>query len=289
MKTGNSLFGGSMRKQYFQSYADYFIKFLEAYAAEGVPVDAVTPQNEVDTDQDGKMPACLRGQEYEIEFVARHLGPQLEKNKLSTRIWILDHNYNLWGRAFAELEDSGVRKYVDGIAWHGYVGEPAAMTRIQESFADQHMYWTEGGPEYTDPAYGTDWAKWKAQFADILRNRARCIIGWNLALDERGRPNIGPFQCGGLVTVNAGTREITYSGQYHALAHYSRAVRRGAKRFESTGEVKGVAHVGFSNPDGSSALVLTNAGADTRVRLALNGLAAEVSLAADSVTTLTWR
>ena len=122
MKTGNSLFGGSMRKKYFASYANYFVKFLQAYTAAGVPVDAVTSQNEVDTDQDGKMPACLWGQEYEIEFVSQHLGPELARNNLSTKIWILDHNYNLWGRALGELEDPGVRKYADGIAWHPYVG-----------------------------------------------------------------------------------------------------------------------------------------------------------------------
>jgi glucosylceramidase len=89
MKANNSMLGGSMRKSNFASYAKYFVKFLQDYAAEGVPVQAVSPQNEVDTDQDGKMPACLWGQEYEIEFVARHLGPQLALNKLDTRIWIL--------------------------------------------------------------------------------------------------------------------------------------------------------------------------------------------------------
>jgi len=75
MKAANgSMLGGSMRKKYFASYAQYFLKFLQAYAAEGVAIQAVTPQNEVDTDQDGRMPACLWGQEYEIEFVKKHLG-----------------------------------------------------------------------------------------------------------------------------------------------------------------------------------------------------------------------
>jgi len=289
MKTGSSLFGGTIRRRYLPSYAQYLVKFLRAYATEGVPVDAVTSQNEVDTDQDGRMPACLWGQEYEIEFVAQHLGPALARNNLSTRIWLLDHNYNLWGRALAELENADVRKYADGVAWHGYVGEAGAMARIQECFPDKGMYFTEDGPEITDPAYATDWVKWAAGFANILRNRARCIIAWNFALDEKGRPNIGPFSCGGLVTINAQTQEITHSGQYHALNHYSRAAQRGARRFESAGDIKGVSHVGFSNPDGSSALILANAGGETKVQLALNGLAADVPLAPDSVTTLTWR
>jgi glucosylceramidase len=225
MKAGGSMLGGSMRKSSFSVYARYLTKFLQGYQAEGVPIDAITSQNEVDTDQDGKMPACLWGQEYEIEFVASHLGPELARNKLATKIWILDHNYSLWGRALCTLDAPGVSQYVDGVAWHGYVGDEGAMTRVHEAHPDKHAYWSEGGPDYTDPAYQTDWTKWSASFTGILRNWARCIVGWNLALDEKGKPNVGPFTCGGLVTIHSGTREITRSGQYWAFAHYSRAIR----------------------------------------------------------------
>ena len=128
MKSNGSMVGGSMRKHSLAMYADYFVKYLKAYALEGVVVDAVTPQNEVDTDQDGRMPACLWAQEHEIEFVGKHLGPALEKNQLATKIWILDHNWNLWGRATCELEDPDVNRYVEGIAWHVYGGKDSAMT-----------------------------------------------------------------------------------------------------------------------------------------------------------------
>ena len=102
MKAGNSMLGGTIWQHYFAPYAQYFVKFLQAYAAEGVPVQAVTVQNEVDTDQDGRMPACAWPQEYEIGFVKDHLGPALQRSGLATKIWILDHNYNLWGRAICE-------------------------------------------------------------------------------------------------------------------------------------------------------------------------------------------
>jgi len=288
MKSNGSMLGGSLRKHWFSAYAGYFVKFLQSYAAEGVTIDAVTSQNEVDTDQDGRMPACLLGQEYEIEFIARHLGPAIVKNQLHTRIWILDHNYNLWGRAICTLDEPEVRRYVDGVAWHGYAGNPSAMTRVHAAHPDKHAYWTEGGPDFTDPRYGTDWAKWSETYTGILRNQARCIIGWNLALDEKGKPNIGPFTCGGLVTIHSGTHQITYSGQYFAFAHYSRTVRRGARRFHSEGASNGVSHVGFLNPDGSAALILTNPGAETRVRLDLADMMTEITLPADSISTLTW-
>jgi glucosylceramidase len=87
MKAGGSMLGGSMRRRYIGTYSQYFLKFLQAYAAEGVQVQAVTPQNEVDTDQDGRMPACIWPQEYEIEFV-KLMGPLLKQNGLATKIWI---------------------------------------------------------------------------------------------------------------------------------------------------------------------------------------------------------
>lgn len=289
MKANLSPLGGSFRKSYYAPYANYFVKFLQAYAAEGVKVNAVTSQNEVDTDQDGRMPACLFGQEYEIEFVGQHLGPAIEKAGLDTKIWLIDHNYNLWGRAICELEDPKVNKYADGIAWHGYAGGPESMTRVHDVFPNKNAYWTEGGPDYTDAKYLTDWTKWSSTFAGILRNWSRCIIGWNLALDEKGRPNVGPFPCGGVVTINSETKEITRSGQYWALAHYSKAIRRGARRFDSQGKIENVSHVAFANPDGSKVAVLTNTGEQTTTRLQMAGMSAEIVLPKDSVATLTWR
>jgi len=288
MKAGGSMLGGSMRKKYLPNYAQYFLKFLQAYAAEGVEVQAVTPQNEVDTDQDGRMPACLWAQEYEIEFVGKHLGPLLAQNNVGTKIWVLDHNYNLWGRAVAELDNPDVRKYCNAIAWHGYVGTPEMMTKAHEMHPDAEMYWTEGGPDYTAPDYLTDWAQWGKTFTAVLRNWCRSITGWNLALDEQGRPNIGPFPCGGLVTIHSQTREITRSGQYWAFAHFSRSIRRGARRFESQCALADVDQVAFENPGGQSVLVVTNAGAAREVVLRMGGMASNVRLESGSVTTFVW-
>ncbi len=287
MKAGGSMLGGSMRRRYLPVYAEYFVKFLKAYADVGVPIQAVTPQNEVDTDQDARMPACIWPQEYEIEFV-RMLGPALEKNGLSTKIWVLDHNYNLWGRAIAELDDPILRKYCNAIAWHGYVGDPEMVDKVHQTHPDAEMYWTEGGPDYTDPQYLTDWAKWGQTFTTVLRNRCRSITGWNLALDEQGRPNIGPFPCGGVVTIHSKTRQITRSGQYWAFAHFSRTIARGARRFDSQGTLPDLDHVAFENPGGDKILVLTNSGEARKVAVRLGNRESEAELEKNSVTTLTW-
>ena len=288
MKAGGSMLGGSMRPRNFAAYAQYFLKFLQAYAAAGVPIQAVTVQNEVDTDQDGRMPACSWPQEYEIQFVKDHLGPLLRKHDLATKIWILDHNYNLWGRAVAEFDDPGLRQYCNAVAFHGYVGTPDMMSKVHEAHPDAQLYWTEGGPDYTSPDYLTDWAKWSQTYTAAIRNWCECITGWNLALDDKGRPNIGPFPCGGMVTIHSQTKEITRSGQYWAFAHFSRAVRRGATRFDSLSRLTCVDHVGFNNPDGHKVLVVTNSGPAKSVTLKQANQSATLTLEPDSVTTLLW-
>lgn len=289
MKFNNSMLGGSMRRFYLETYAHYFLKFLQGYAAAGVPIQAVTSQNEVDTDQDGRMPACSWPQEYEIQFVRDHLGPLLEANGVPTKIWILDHNYNLWGRVVCSLEDEKLRRYCNAVAWHGYVGTPDMMTRVQDAFPEVSMHWTEGGPDYTDPAYLTDWCKWVATFTGILRNWCRSITSWNLALDEHGKPNLGPFPCGGVVTINSQTKAITKSGQYWAFAHYSRLIRRGARCFDSQSASPNLQHVALENPDGQQVLVVTNPGPARTIELSLAGMAATVPLKPDSLTTLLWK
>jgi glucosylceramidase len=289
MKSSSTMLGGAIWRHCFAAYAEYLAKFLKDYAAAGVAINAITTQNEVDTDQDGKMPAAMWPQEYEMDFVRDHLGPKLAAEGLNTKIWLLDHNYSLWGRAVCMLDDPGVRKYADGIAWHGYVGTPDLMSRAHEYHPDIKMYWTEGGPDITAPDYQTDWCKWSATFTDIVQNWCRCIIGWNLALDEHGKPNLGPFACGGVVTINSKTKEITRSGQYWALAHFSRAIRRGAERIASESKSAEVRHAGFANPDGSMALVVTNPGPGRTIQLQAGGSSAELVLAGDSVVTLSWR
>lgn len=298
MKPDKTMLGGTMRASSFDPYARYFVKFLEGYKAEGVEINAVTIQNETDAEQGGRMPACTWAQELEMEFAAKFLSPAIRKAGLDTKIWLLDHNYNLWGRAIDELSDPSVYDAVDGIAWHGYVGDPSAMTRVHDAFPKKNAYWTEGGPDITQPDYQTDFTQWAQQFNGILNNWARSITAWNLALDEHGKPNIGPFSCGGTITVENGTvrdasHKVTKSGQYWAFAHYSRHVKRGAKVFATNGiapdlQNASVTHCGFMNPDGSHAVVLTNRGAEQQVQLAMGNHAIELTLPADSVHTLEW-
>jgi glucosylceramidase len=260
MKVGGSMLGGMIEKRYFGIYAEYLTRFLKEYWKEGVPIRALTIQNEVDTDQDGKMPAALWGQEYEEQFIQDFLGPALKQTQMDVLIWILDHNYNLWGRALDELSNPKLAQYVDGVAWHAYGGGPEAMSKVHNSFPTKNTYWTEGGPDITSPTYLSEWCRWSQTFCGVLRNWSRCIVGWNILLDENGRPNLGPFPCGGLVTRNSKTGDIARSGQFWAFAHYSKAIKRGARIVWSDSSDNSLDHVAFVNPDGSSGIVITNSG-----------------------------
>ncbi len=288
MKPNGSMLGGCMHPKAMRSYANYFLKFLEAFAAEGVPINSVTTQNEVDTEQDGAMPACAWPQEYEISFVSEFLGPLLRERGLKTDIWMLDHNYSLWGRAICMLDDERVRKYSNAVAWHGYVGSPEMVTKVRDVHPEVEMFWTEGGPDINAEDYATDWASWGRTFTGILRNWCRCIIGWNLALDEKGQPNIGPFRCGGTLTVHSATNEITRSGHYWAMNHFARSIRPGARRFDSQSHQENIDHVGYENPDRQRVLILTNPGNERKIQVQVGGTFAVVSLPDDSITTLMW-
>jgi glucosylceramidase len=288
MKSNGSMLGGCMRHTHMASYANYFLKFLRSYEDEQVPIQAVTIQNEIDADQDGTMPACAWPQDYEADFLTMHLGPLFQRAGVQTKIWIIDHNYNLWGRAIGELETPDVRKYTNAVAWHGYVGDPQWIGRVQNAFPGVEMYWTEGGPNYQLSEYSREWAKWGETFTSILTNCCRSITVWTLASDETGRPYVGAgvSGVGGAMLINSRTHETSYSGMFWALGQFSKFIRRGAKRIDSQGELSGVSHCAFENPDGSLTVVITNQGAERLCELAVGDKVTKFSLSGDSVTTL---
>ena len=307
MKYSNSMLGGNIRPENIPSYARYLQKFVQGYAEAGVKVRALTTQNEIDADQGGRMPACPWPEEDEERLVAE-LGPLLEAS--GTKIWTLDHNYNLWGRVLDQLGRPRLRKYVNTVAWHGYVGTPEMMLNVKQKFPDLEMHWTEGGDDYTFPDFLTNWSKWGATFSGILANGPQSITTWNVALDERGRPNIGPFNCAGLVQIHSKTKEITLTGLYWTLVQYARAFRRGAvivPSHDANGDLPAVNgatinepravglaaasrvfHTAAKNADGSMVLVLVNPGEARDVTVACAGQTAKIALTADSITTLRW-
>lgn len=284
MKVYGSMLGGWMSEKHLADYARYYVAFLESYAKKGVPIQALTTGNEVEAEQGGSMPATFWTTEMEADFLRDHLGPLLREHKLDTQIWLLDHNYDLWKRVLWQIDDVKLRPFVQGVAWHGYLGTPDMIGRVSAKYPGLPMYWTEGGPDYTNPQYETEWTRWGRTFTAAMRNGVRCLVGWNLALDAAGKPNIGPFQCAGLVTVQDGA--VKRSGQFWAMRHFSQHVTRGSARTASHCDATDLDHIAFVRPDGETVCILTNSGGERKLATRVADRSTMLTLPANSIVTV---
>ena len=220
MKTDGYMCGGYMRAKFVSCYADYIIKFIEAYAAHGIRISAITPQNEPNNDHGASMPGCLWHPEIEADFVL-DLKTKLCKKGLDVKVWILDHAFDATNRALWQLDNcEGLAEKCDGVAFHYYSGSIEQTKVLGEKYPQLALHFTEGGPRLTDN-YETDYTKWVLMASKALHCGYKSFTGWNLMLDELGGPNVGPFLgiCGGLITRDSRDGTLTYSGQYKAFMH----------------------------------------------------------------------
>jgi glucosylceramidase len=290
MKTSGSLIGGTLRPEAYGPFAEYLRRYVEAYAALGVPIYALTVQNEPHFE-----PPDYPGMRLEpparARFIGEYLGPLFARQRTSTLILDWDHNWDEPESPLRVLADSVARRYVAGVAWHCYGGDVSAQTKVHDAYPAHDAYFTE--------CSGGDWApsfagnlQWNVRTLIIgaTRNWARGVILWNLALDERHGPHTGGCgNCRGVVTIDSRSGAVTRNVEYYALAHASRFVRPGARRIGSTSGVAGLESVAFRNPDGSTALIVVNTAAGERrfvVRWA--GKALVYGIPAGAVATLRW-
>jgi glucosylceramidase len=251
MKTNRSLNAGWLDWSAYPAYARYLIKFLHAYGSEGVPIWALTVQNEPRNANNG-YPTMRMEPRDQARFIRDHLGPGLRKAQLKTKIFIWDHNWDMPEYPLEVLADEHARRHIHGVAWHGYGGKPVAQHKIQLSFPNLEVHFTEssGGDWETDFGSNLRW-----DIVNLLtgatRFGARSIFKWNLALDEQHGPqNGGCTNCRGVVTIHSRTAEITRNEEYYMLGHASKFVKPGAKYLISP-ERPELAHAAFHNPDGS--------------------------------------
>ena len=299
MKTGNCLCMGYMREEFVDCYADYLIKYLQAYEAEGIHVSAITPQNETETQQSGEMPACIWHPEIEAKFI-KCLKSKLKALGMDTKIWMFDHNFKGAMRVKWTLDIcEGLAQSTDGIAFHYYEGTIEQTLLLKEAYPKLRMHFTEGGPRLYDN-YSTDWCKWGIMISKALCADYGSFTGWNLALDEFGHPNLGIFGCGGLVTVNSTTHEVCdYSGQYKAMKHIAPYITPESKIY-SIGSDAWVAQAMFEYPKDNKPLcgflidngnkkiaVIINQNTFKRpAQLMINGELYYIPLLADSINTI---
>jgi beta-glucosidase len=273
MKTGESLIGGRLidDDRVYQTYANYFVKFLQGYAAAGVPVEAVSVQNEPQNRYPKQYPGTDLRPEDEVRLI-RVLGPALSAAGLDTKIHAFDHNWAVHpddqaydpppdpNYALTVLADDQARQHIAGVDYHCYYGDPAAQSQLHDAYPDVGIYFTEcSGVRSAQPENTfRDTLRWQTRNIVIgaIRNWARTTITWNLALDPSGGPhNGGCGICTGVVTVDGD--QVTRNAEYYVLGHASKFVQQGAVRIESN--VPGnLGNVAFRNPDGSIVLVVLN-------------------------------
>lgn len=295
MKSTGTLIGGHLLPRWYPVYAEYFVRFIQAYASEGIPIYAVTTQNEPGVDRAKEKdphwfyPSCHWTAEQERDFIRDHLGPAFRRQGLKTRIWCYDHNYNVRPRgddpgiAYPRtiLRDPQAAQFVDGVAFHGYAGDPAGMSTFHREFPHLPLYFTEGS------VFGL---RGGVELVEKLRNYASAYNAWVTILDDNGKPNNGPFKASRtIITLDPKTLKPREHFDFFLYGQFMKFIRRGAQRIASAGDDNTLAHVAFRNPDGELVLVVVNNHrADKPVSLSWNGSHAATRLPARSVATFLW-
>lgn len=289
MKTSGTMIGGELRPEYYSAYAQYFVKYIQAYKGHELPIYAVTPQNEP-LYEPMHYPSMLMTAEPQAKFIKDHLKPAFVKHGISTKILSYDHNWDRPDYPLMVLELAG--DAIDGVAWHWYGGEPSAQTKVYREFEDKEVHFTEGSGGEWIPPFEQAFSNVMRTGIRILENYSKSFILWNMALDEMNGPTVPGFgrsTCRGIITVNQHTHELTYTLDYYALAHFSRVIRPRALRIKSESNREHILVTAFYNKDKSVAAVLFNDGdAPENVVLKLNG-AVELNFRLEAKTALSVR
>jgi len=291
MKDSGNLLGGTLLEQYEGAYADYLVKYLDAFRSYGIPIFALTLQNEPNFEPI-TYPGMRLGSDQRARIISQYLGPKLAKRRSTTRILEWDHNWNHPEQPLAVLSNPDAARYIDGVAWHCYEGNPRAQGTVHRQFPDKDVYITE--------CSGGDWASgingeliWFSRDLLIagIRQWARAVVYWNLALDENYGPHFGGCAlCKGVVTIDSDTGAVSRNDEYYAIGHFSRFVLPGAVRVNSTATDKGLDNVAFQNTsDGSIVLVMVNSNEIVRhVSVAEGKTRFEYAMPPRSVATFVW-
>lgn len=290
MKDGGSLNGGWLKAEDYGAYASYFVKYLQSYRDQGVPVSYVTAQNE---------PTCCSGYPSMswnagglAYFTKSELLPKLQQAGLSTKVLAHDWNWDTYDSYAAQtVDDAAVRSHPNfgGIAWHGYGGDVTKQTTVHDQYPALDAFATEhsGGTWIADQQ--------REDLSDIInytRDWAKSVTKWSLAVDQNMGPhNGGCGTCTGLITVHNGdgrSGSVDYTVEYYDMGHLTKFVRPGAQRIASTAS-SAVPNVAWRNPDGSKALIAYN-GATSAKQVTINWGAqhATYTLPARTSATFTW-
>ncbi len=285
MKSAAGFVGGSLESQYFGVYAQYFVRYITAMEARGIPIYAITPQNEPENGAND--PSMTMLDTDEATFVGQYLGPAFKAAGLATKIVVYDHNCDDTGYPVAVLRNATAYPFIDGSAFHLYAGTISGLTTVHDAYPEKNVYFTE---EYTAStgSFAGD-LKWHVENVIIgsMQNWGRTALEWALATDTSFGPHTpgGCTTCRGAVTLGS---SVTRNVGYYIVAQASKFIPPGSVRISSapTGSLNTAA---FRTPAGQTVLVVENGGsATTAFDVRVGGEWAQASLVAGAVGTYVW-
>jgi glucosylceramidase len=289
MKDNDDVKGGSLKKENYGVYAAYWVKYLQGMKAEGIPIDALTPQNEPENPKN--TPSMVMTSEEEADFIGKYLGPALAKAGVTTRIISFDHNCDHPNYPIDILKNAAANNYTDGSGFHLYRGEITAMTTAHDAFPQKNLYFTEQMvvSRKGDPNFAI--AKPVAHLIiGAPENWSRNVLLWNLAADPQNGPhtsNGGCPVCSGAITLDGDT--VVRNLAYYTAAHASKFVPAGSVRIASNGPSDALPHVAFLTPQKRHVLIVSNTTEQASTfSIRFKGRDVSASLPAGAVATYVW-
>ncbi len=291
MKDSGIMNGGNFLPQYYAAYAQYFVKFVQAYQAQGIPIWSVSCQNEPLYNATG-YPGMNFPATQELEFIRDYLAPAFEAAGLTTKILVYDHNWDQYVYPETVLGDAVANFYSLGTAWHWYGGVVTNQQYLQTEFPGKPQYITEAASGTWNGTYGQNIVNDEEQLVIWgSENWSKGAIKWPFALDQNSGPqNGGCNTCYGLITVNSTTQTFSEGVGYYTLGQASKFIQRGAYYVNSNSFGSGnIEDAAFKNPDGSDVVVVLNSSGSTQsFKVVLNGQSFTSSLPASGVATYKW-
>jgi glucosylceramidase len=286
MKSNNSTKGGSLRVEYYDFYSRYLVKYVQEMAKHGIPIDAITLQNEPENPNNN--PSMVMTAQEQTNFVKSFLGPAFTAFGINTKIIVFDHNCDHPDYPISILNDTRAKRYVNGTAFHMYLGDIEALSKVHDAHPDRNIYFTE---QWTSGRgdFGGD-LRWhvKNLIVGASRNWAKTVLEWNLAADPQFNPHTddgGCTECLGAITVGD---SISRNVSYYIIAHASKYVRPGSIRVDSN-NIADLPNVAFQNPSGKMVLIVLNdANEPRKFGIRSNGKIAVAELPGGAVGTFVW-
>jgi glucosylceramidase len=288
MKTNGDIRGGNLKPEFYDAFANYFVKYIQDMKAEGIAITAITVENEPLNPKN--TPSMVVFADEEDTFIAKYLGPAFEKAGIKTEIQLYDHNPDAPSYPLSILRDPGANKYVAGTAFHLYGGDSSTLTDVHNAYPNKNLYLTEQSITGRPGAAALNIAEPVARvLIGGTRNWTHNVLLWNLAADPKAGPhtdNGGCTGCFGAITLDGDN--ASFNVAYYAVAHFSKFVRPGSVRIGST-ELEQLSTAAFLTLEGKVVLVVSNTGNFAKTfHIGFHGRSLITTLPQESVGTYVW-